>query len=130
MGTTSTITIDASTKLVTFSSQVMGFRELVTVKLYNTGASTATDLKLAVVHRKDILATSESFTDEGGYFQSTISLNTEEIEAFFDAERDGQRKRTFDLALIDSSKGKLLINDKITVMNNPYNPDMQLSTEV
>lgn len=128
MGASSTITIDLSTKLVTFSSPIMALREDVAVALVNTGAATATDLRLSVIHRSTVLVDTSDFVAGAGQFDGTLDLDNADLEAFFASKNDPRYKRTFDFTLWDSGRNRLLINSKITIMNNPYDPDMPLPT--
>lgn len=130
MGASSTITIDLATKLVTFSSPVMAFRELVAVALVNTGAADPDDLTLSVLYRGTALVQCTSFTAGVGQLEGELDLNDSAVEAFFSGKSDSRHKHRFDLTLWDYGRMKMLINTKITIMNNPYDPDMPLPTAI
>jgi len=130
MGASSTITIDLGTKRVSFSSPEMALRESVAVALVNTGAATATDLTLSVLYRGTVLIKCDSFVAGSGQFDGTLDLDNADLEAFYTGENDGRKKKTFDFTLWDFGRSKMLINDKITIMNNPYDPNMTLPTAI
>jgi len=130
MGAASTITIDLSTKLVSYSSPEMALRELVAVALVNTSSSVAANLTLSVLYRSTILVQCDTFVSGSGQFDGTLDLDNADLEAFYAGENDGRKKKTFDLTLWDFGRMKMLINDKITIMNNPYDPDMALPTDI
>ena len=129
MGASSTITIDLATKEVTFSSPVMALREDVAVALVNADAATPSDLTLSVMWRSTALVQSTDFAAGSGQFDGTLDLDSTNLEAYFSG-REGRYQRTFDLTLWDNGRMKMLINDKITIMNNPYDPDMTLPTAI
>jgi hypothetical protein len=108
----------------------MALRESVAVALVNTGAATATDLSLSVLSRGTVLVQCNSFTAGVGQLDGTLDLDDSDLEAFFADIPDGQAKRVFDLTLWDSGRNKMLINDTITIQNNPYDPDMTLPTAI
>jgi len=130
MGASSTITIDLSTKRATYSSPVMAIRETVAVAIVNTGVAVAANLKMYVLYRSDVIIQVDAFVTGSGQFDGTLDLDDDTLIAFFTGLNDGQAKKTFDLTLWDFSRNKLLINDKITIMNNPYDPDMPLPTVI
>ena len=129
MGASSTITIDLATKLVTFSAPVMALRENVAVALVNADAATPSDLTLSVMWRGTAMVQCASFVAGVGQIDGTLDLDSTNLEAYFTG-REGRYKRTFDLTLWDNGRMKMLINDKITIMNNPYDPDMTLPTAI
>jgi hypothetical protein len=129
MGASSTITIYLATKQVTFSAPVMALRENVAVALVNADASTPSDLILSVMWRSTALVQCDSFVAGVGQIDGTLDLDDSNLEAYFSG-RAGQYKRTFDLTLWDNGRMKMLINDKITIMNNPYDPGMTLPTAI
>ena len=130
MGASSTITIDLATKLVTYSSPEMALRELVAVALINADAATPSDLTLSVLYRETVLVECTTFVAGVGQIDGELDLDNSDLEAFFAGRNDGRAKRTFDLTLWDGGRMKLLANTKITIMNNPYDPDMTLPTAI
>ena len=129
MGASSTITIDLATKLVTYSSPVMALRETVAVALVNADAATPSDLTLSVMWRSTAMVQCASFVAGAGQIDGTLDLDDSNLEAYFSG-REGRYQRTFDLTLWDNGRMKMLINDKITIMNNPYDPGMTLPTAI
>ena len=130
MGASSTITIDLSTKEVTYSSPAMALRETVAIALVNTGAAAATNLTLSILHRGTVLAECVSFAAGVGQIDGSIDLDDTDLEAFFEDIPNGQAKRQFDMTLWDSGRNKMLINTTVTIQNNPYDPDMTLPTSI
>jgi|GEM_PF-4475205 len=130
MGASATITIDLATKRVTYSSPAMALRENVAVALINADVSTPSDLTLSILYRGTTLVQAANFVAGSGQYDGSIDLDDADLEAFFAGIPDGKATRTFDLTLWDNARMKMLINDKITIMNNPYDPDMPLPTPI
>lgn len=122
--------MDLTTRKVVFSTEVVAIRETIAIALINTGSAVATNLRLGVLDRQTELAYTDDFVSGTGQFDGTLDLNTTALIDFFARFNDARKKRRFDLGLWDTSRNKLMINDKINIMNNPYFEGMPLPTEL
>lgn len=126
---TKTITIDLDEKTVSYTGAVVALRETASIALINTGSSQAADLVLHVVRRQQLFAECSSFSAGVGQFEGDLDLSDSDLIALF-ADVGPTDSRQFDLMLWDSSRNRLLINDKITIMNNVYHSGLTAPTEL
>ena len=124
-----TLTIDLTTKEVSTTGQI-AIREDVTVKIYGANAVTTYDvIELGLLKGGTLLASLDTFTDETTYFQGTLSLSTEELVELF-GNKSGRTTYNLELTLWDTNENRLLINDHLEVMNNPYDDEMTEPTAI
>ena len=125
-----TVTVDVATKTAAISGTI-AIREEVIFRLYDTGNAGAGDLCLALVHRDTLLAkiAQGDMTQQAGYIEGTLDMNTDELVDFF-ANRANNATHDFTLAIWDITNENLLVNDLITVQNNPYDTSMADPTPV
>jgi hypothetical protein len=76
-------------------------------------------LVLAIMKDGAVLATCTSWTESGDDFEGTIDLNTTELVDEFSGARPLASRR-FDIVLWHTADKILLVNDQITILNNPY----------
>ena len=118
------LTIDLSTKEVTVADTI-SIRETVPVQIVNLGGSSAANLVLRFLDNDAVVyAQASNFVDVGSSIAyGTISLNTQELVDYFE-DMAMQAQRAFTLGLWDVSLNRLLVNDVVTIQNNPYVPGM------
>ena len=124
LANTVVMTIDLSTKDVTVADTI-SIRETVPVQIVNLGGSEAANLVLRILDNDGTVYAQETgFTDAGNDIAyGEISLNTQELVDYFE-DMAMQAQMAFTLGLWDTSLNRLLINDVVTIQNNPYVPGM------
>jgi len=134
---TNYLTIDLGSKKVT-STNAIAIRETVAVRLINIRASNPTGLVLRVTDAMltNTFVLSTNFIAAGSitsvqYGVTTVAqtatgsmdLNTSELVSFYSNRAPGFT-RPFVVGVWDTLENRLLVNDWLSIMNNPYMPGM------
>jgi len=121
--TNAILTVDLSNKTYS-ATATLAIRETVYVKLANIGESAATNLCLRLVRETNAYANATNFVaSDSTNAYGALDLNTTELVNYFTG-LNPTASRQFSLAVWDTSLGRLLVNDYISVQNNPYDPTM------
>jgi hypothetical protein len=130
MARTTTLTgvVTLATKRVVLTGQV-AIREKINLVLTGTGTAAASDLILALVHEGTLVAMLQPLVDYTTHFGGILNLNTEEIVAVFDSMA-ANAKVKMSIVVWDTTNSCTLVNDFITVQNNPYDSSMDDPTAV
>ncbi|MEY4932116.1 MAG: hypothetical protein RLZZ403_436, partial [Pseudomonadota bacterium] len=114
------LTIDLKTKDVTVADTI-SIRETVPVQIVNLGGSSAANLVLRFLDNDAVVyAQASNFVDVGSSIAyGTINLNTQALVDYF-KDMAMQAQMAFTLGLWDVSLNRLLVNDVVTIQNNPY----------
>jgi bifunctional ADP-heptose synthase (sugar kinase/adenylyltransferase) len=106
----------------------VAFRETVVVILVNApGGTVAGNLRLYLVHGSTLVASCLVFTASGGNFQGNLDLDTAQLETLFGNALSNERRQC-DLSVWDTSEKALLVEWKLVVMNNCYDPSFAAPT--
>jgi len=110
-----------------------GLRETIDVRLTNTLTYAADDMCVYVVGKTNavtlVVAQCATFTDQTGYFSGELDLTTTNLIAQFEGLHD-QAEKVFTVLLVDTANKDTLVNDIITIKNNPYISGMEAPTEL
>lgn len=113
------IVVDVANKTVTCTNAV-AVRENVPVQIINLGGTTPANLLLQVLDRTNgVMATGGSFAASGQNATGTVSFNTIPLVAAF-SNLPAQSAKPYTLALFDTNLVRLLVNDQIEILNNPF----------
>ena len=115
------LVVDLTTKKVT-STNAVAFRETVTVVLLGTASYSSNALELQMLDGGTVVAVCTNLTAAGtNSAGGTMSLNTVPLAEAFTNE-PATKVKNFAIGVWDTTTGRLLVNDKVQVMNNPYVP--------
>ena len=117
--------INSDKKLYMNDWPIPAFRETaVTVQLLNFAPSLVGSLIMTIFSRGEKVAECSSFsTDVNGVTTGTLDLGTTEMVAIMEKYLSREKKK-FQLTLWDDALEKLLINDDVWIMSNPYNSEL------
>lgn len=116
--TNPTITIDLTAKTKTLSGRI-AYREMVVAILVNTGDAAPSDLLLRIMRGSTEMARCADFVAVSGGFEGQVDMDTANLLALFTGQAHQCQKR-LNLQLWDMEYRRLLINDSLDVMNNPW----------
>jgi len=110
-----------------------GLRETIDVRLTNTLTYASEDMRFYIIGKTNavnlIVAQCTNFTDQTGYFDGELNLNTIQLTNQF-ANMQDQGERSFTMILVDVTANDTLVNDIIDIQNNPYSAGMGTATTV
>lgn len=109
---------------------IPAFREeQCTIQLLNISPSVATNLTFTLLYNGSKVAECAAFSTTDGVTTGTLNLNTEELEDVM-ANYHKRKQKKFQVTLWDDYLDKLLINDNINVMSNPYDASLPAPTPI
>jgi hypothetical protein len=113
------ITVDLRNKTAKVVGVIAFREEQIDVSVINIDGADPTQMRLGLVRGSTLYAQVLAFTADGSDAEGALSLNTTPLETFFERLGD-QTVREFSLIVWQADDTRLLINDPVEVMNNPY----------
>lgn len=125
MSATATLTLDLALKQGVLSN-VVTLREVVSLTLVGAEVSGYADLRLSIIDNGVVVATVNSFNSS---YVGSLNLNTVELVDSFEY-RGKTASKQFSWQLQDITTVSVLLNDRLPIQNNPFEPGMLDPTPV